>query len=167
MAYGYVDALTRERVDETTDFVSCRLGRGKREAMADLRTDAAFFEYVSKEARVPESDARALVQDFLRAISYFIGESATSVLADIAPTDLTVPSPAGNRQAEATIEEFLLEMSDEESVAEDRAADHARVVAEALRMRADGATVQRLKDSIENEEILALFELERGELTEI
>lgn len=113
---------------------------------------------------MPESDARALVSDFINAISAFIGEEATETLLEISPVDVEV-TRGDDRGEEGSIEEFLLEMSDEEGVATGRAAEHARVVAEALRSRAGRRDLERLGRRIEDEGILALFELSRGELT--
>lgn len=54
--------------------------------------------------------------------------------------------PVGEtRDTEATIEEFLLEMSDVESVEAGRAAEHARDVAETLRSGADASHRERLR----------------------
>jgi hypothetical protein len=76
------------------------------------------------------------VSDFFGAISSFLDEDAWRVLVDLGPS-----GPG-------------------------RAARDARVVAEALRSRADQSHLEKLSESIQNEELLALFELSRGELTE-
>lgn len=136
--------------------------------MANLQSDSEFFGRVSNEARVREEDARLLVEDFLRSISEYIGKEAAQVLQDIAPAGLSVEKSEQNiRDEESTIKEFLLAMSDEESAPTEQAAKHARAVAQALRERADATSLRRLRELVENEEILALFELDRGELTEV
>lgn len=135
--------------------------------MANMQSDPEFFAHISNEARVPEDDARSLVEDFLRAISGFIDETAANVLEEIAPSGLTVGKTELSIRNDASVEEFLLEMSDEESVATGRAAEHARVVAEAMSERADEASLEHLVESIANQDILALFETHRGELTEL
>lgn len=126
--------------------------------------DARFYATVSEEARLPAGDAHALVSDFLRAISSFVGEDAWAVLVSLAPDDVQVEQEDAT-DTQGTIEQFLLQMSDAESIETGRAAEHARVVAETLRSRADESQLDDLRESIENEELLALFELSRGELT--
>lgn len=133
--------------------------------MTEPRSDSAFLSRIAEEAHLSERDARTLVSDFVRAVSGFVGEAATEILIDLTPADLGV-IPSRSHDDDASVEEFLLEMSDEEGVAAGRAAEHARVVAEALRSRATESDLARLQESIENESILALFELTRGELTE-
>lgn len=127
--------------------------------------DALFYSAVSEQARLPVGDARDLVSDFLNAISGFVGEDAWGVLVELAPDDVGVEQ-SDEGDFEGTVEEFLLEMSDVEAVEAGRAAQHARVVAETLRSRADESQLEELRESIENDELLALFELSRGELTE-
>ena len=61
---------------------------------------------------------------------------------------------------------ILLEISDVESVEAGRAAEHARVRAETPRSRVGETRLERLQDSIVKEELRALFELRRDELTE-
>lgn len=133
--------------------------------MDQTERDARFYTAVSEEARLPRDDARDLVSDFLNAISSFVGEDAWGVLVGLAPDDIGVEQ-SDEVDVEGTIEEFLLEMSDVEAVEAGRAAEHARVVAETLRSRADDSQLEDLRESIENDELLALFELSRGELTE-
>lgn len=127
--------------------------------------ELSFLADVAEGAHVPERDAKALVSDFVSAVSGFVGEEATAILIDLTPTEVDF-DPGPDRGGDASIEEFLLAMSDEEGVATGRAAEHARVVAEAIRSRAPRGELTRLQDAIENEGILALFELGRGELTE-
>lgn len=133
--------------------------------MKQTRSDAGFLETISEEAHIPERDVKPLLADFLSALSGFVSEEVIELLIDITPTDVNIER-GGDRDSNATIEEFLLEMSDEEGVATGRAAEHARVVAEGIRSRAHNTDLRRLRDLIENEDILALFELNRGELTE-
>jgi hypothetical protein len=133
--------------------------------MDQRRTDESFYAGISAEARLPERDTRDLVSDFFNAISAFLADDAWRVLVDLVPGEMAVARDNGTK-TDGTIEEFLLEMSDAESVETGRAAEHARVVAEALRSRADDSHLEALRDSIENDELLALFELSRGELTE-
>lgn len=133
--------------------------------MEQTGRDQAFYAAIADEAHLPESDAQVLVADFLDAISRFIGDDAWGTLLDLVPDGPEVDRKDGER-TEGTIEDFLLEMSDVESVEAGRAAEHARIVAEKLRSRADESHLERLRESIENEELLALFELRRGELTE-
>ncbi|HEX6299821.1 MAG TPA: hypothetical protein VF148_05115 [Acidimicrobiia bacterium] len=57
-----------------------------------------------------------MVSDFLSAISNFVGEDTWSVLASLAPDDVEVER-SDEVNTDATVEEFLLQMSDAESVA--------------------------------------------------
>lgn len=136
--------------------------------MTDSGAETGFVAEIAEQAHVPERDARTLVSDFLRALSGFVGEEAMDILVDLSPIDVGAVGSKGDEPPAGaeSIEDFLLEMSDEEEVATGRAAEHARVVAEGLRSRASRPQLERLRESIENESILALFELTRGELTE-
>ena len=133
--------------------------------MSQTQRDQTFYAAISDEARLPATDTHALVSDFLNAISGFVSDDAWEVLMELSPADVKVERQVMT-QAEGTIEDFLLEMSDVESVEAGRAAEHARVVAEALRSRADRKHLEALKAAIADDEVLALFELSRGELTE-
>jgi hypothetical protein len=127
--------------------------------------DDNFYAAVSEEARLPVSDARDLVCEFFSAISGFVGHEAWGVLADLAPQDVKL-GRTSHVEGGGTLEQFLTKMSGVESVETGRAAEHARVVAEALRSRADPSQLEMLQALIEDDELLALFELSRGELTE-
>lgn len=135
--------------------------------MADIQSDTEFYAHISNEARIPVEDAPSLVQGFLKAISEYVGEEAASVLEDVAPRGTRVGKSDPSVRDDGSIEQFLLDTSEEEAVEEGRAADHARVVAQALRARADESQWQRFQASIEEENILALFEFDRGELTDV
>lgn len=133
--------------------------------MTEEERDSTFYVEISEEASVPEGDAPRLVSEFLATISGFVNEEAWEVLIDLAPSDIDMERDEV-KPHDDSIKDFLVEVSDADLVATARAPLHARVVAEALRSRADRSHLEKLQETIENEGLLALFELSRGELTE-
>lgn len=126
--------------------------------------DSAFLARVAEEARVPSAEAPALVNEVLAALAPSLGPEARSVISDIAPEGIAVPEPAGTDRDNGV--EGVVESSEEEAaVASGRGVEHTRVVAEALARRADPDQLRRLIDSIDDEDVLALFESVRGEMT--
>jgi peroxiredoxin len=128
-----------------------------------VRNDNEFYARVVDEARIPEEEAPVLVQAFLRAVSPFLGEDGRAVVSELAPEGLEVPT--AEKEPDAGVEDLLLAAVEESSIASGRPVEHARVVAEALRSRADGSQVRRLEAAVEDEDVLSLFEAYRGELT--
>lgn len=132
--------------------------------MREGQSDSDFYAAIAEGAHIPVAQAPSLVEDFLNAISEFVSDDALEILVDLAPPNLSLSRTRPERD-EATVEQFLVTMSGEEAVAAGRAAEHARVVAEALRSRSDPSLLEDLQDAIADDEILALFELTRGEMT--
>jgi peroxiredoxin len=128
-----------------------------------VRSDNEFYARVVDEARIPEEEAPVLVQAFLRAVSPFLGEDGRAVVSELVPEGLEVPT--AEKEPDAGVEDLLLAAVEESSIASGRPVEHARVVAEALRNRADESQVQRLEAAVEDEDVLSLFEAYRGELT--
>lgn len=124
-----------------------------------------FLEKVSDRARVPEGDAHELVQDFVDALSKFVESDQLGVVLGMIPVDVKRPDSSGAEAEDVTIDAFLSEMSDEESVGDGRAAEHARAVAETLGEHAGKDGQRDLQEAITHQGILALFEGVRGEMT--
>lgn len=125
---------------------------------------SGFIAEVAEGAHLTESEAAALTEDFLLVLAEHVDREVWESLASLAPVEVSVEWDDTSRDRQATTEEFLLEMSDEEQVESGRAAEHARVVAEAMRRRAGRHELDQIA-RIENEGIAALFELVRGEMT--
>jgi peroxiredoxin len=129
-----------------------------------IGTDEEFYARIADEARIPAEEARALVRAFLEAVAPSLGDDARAVVSELAPEGLLVPTAAA-RDSDAGVESLLLAALEESSIATGRPAEHARVVAEALRSRANGTQLRRLEAAVDDEDVLSLFESERGELT--
>lgn len=125
---------------------------------------SGFIAEVAEGAHLTEREAAALTEDFLSVLAEHVDREVWESLVSLAPVEVSVEWDDTSRERQATTEDFLLEMSDEEQVESGRAAEHARVVAEAMRKRADRRQLDQIA-RIENEGITALFELVRGEMT--
>lgn len=125
---------------------------------------SGFIAEVAEGAHLTESEAAALTEDFLLVLAEHVDREVWESLAALTPVEVSVDWDDTSRDRQATTEDFLLEMSDEEQVESGRAAEHARVVAEAMRKRAGRHQLDQIA-RIENEGITALFELVRGEIT--
>lgn len=141
------------------------IGSGYVEPGWDSGDDSAFLARIADEARVPEEEAPALVREVVAAISSSLGQEARAVLAKITPSGL-MASPTPDPGADDGVEDVIESSIDEAAVASGRGAEHTRVVAEALADRADTDQLRRLIDAIEDEDIRALFESDRDEMTE-
>ncbi|MGH8945540.1 MAG: DUF2267 domain-containing protein [Acidimicrobiia bacterium] len=131
-----------------------------------MSDEAGFIAEVADRARLSNDDARRLVEDFLHAIAGFVSPEAWELIADLTPLDVSLdPDEAEPDPEDREIEDFLLVMSDEEEVESPRAAEHARAVAETIRSRTGSDQLARLRSLVSNEDVLALFETTRGELT--
>jgi peroxiredoxin len=129
-----------------------------------IGSDEEFYLRVAEEARISVSEARVLVQAFLNAAAPSLGDDARAVLNELAPDGQSVPT-SEEVDPEAGVEDLLQAALAESSIASGRPVEHARVVAEAFRSRADNGQLRRLEAAIEDEDVLSLFETERGELT--
>lgn len=129
-------------------------------------TDASsFVEDLSERAYLSEEDAQTLIVDFLEALPGFVDRETWELIADMVPVKVTVDWDQRGEQEDLTMEDFLLEMSAEEGVESTRAAEHARAVAETIHDHSNPAQIERLRSTMVNEDLLALFESTRGELT--
>lgn len=124
-----------------------------------------FLSRVAQRARIPKEDAGALINGFMGALTVILQEDTWHQVRDLVPMETSVEWEAPPADDRPTVEQFLLEMSKRESVEPDRAADHARAVAGAIRERASDEELDRLAASIHNDDVLALFESVRGELS--
>jgi peroxiredoxin len=140
---------------------------GSRRVSSDvhpIESDDEFYARVADEARIPAEEAPVLVSAFLNALAPFLGEEGRVVVRELAPEGMEVPE-IEKRDPEAGVEDLLQTALEDSSIASGRPAEHARVVAEALRSRADEGQLRRLERSVEDEDVLSLFEVSRGELT--
>ena len=128
-----------------------------------IRVDREFFALIAEEARVSEEEAPVLVSEFLEALAPALDREARRVVDDLLPESLSVPETRGSGGED--VKDVLLGTLEESSVAIGRPAEHARVVAEALARRATPAQLERLQESIADDDVLALFETHRGDLT--
>jgi peroxiredoxin len=151
---------------ETVDALLGALDRGEsREISVEpdpIGSDEEFYARIADEARIPAGEAPVLVRAFLEAVAPSLGEDARAVVSELAPGGLVVPTA---RDSDAGVESLLLAALEESSIATGRPAEHARVVAEALRSRANETQLRRLEAAVDDEDVLSLFESERGELT--
>ena len=129
----------------------------------EIRGDREFFALIAEEARVSEEEAPVLVSEFLEALAPALDREARRVVDDLLPENLSVPETGGSGGED--VKGVLLGTFEESSVAIGRPAEHARVVAEALARRATPAQLERLQESIADDDVLALFETHRGDLT--
>jgi peroxiredoxin len=162
------DALDEH--DQVAEIVDVLLDALSQDAPGEIPTvpdrigsDDEFYARIVDEARIPEEEAPVLVQAFLSAISPFLGEEARAVVSELAPKGLEIPT--AENEPNGAVEDLLLATIEESSIASGRPVEHARVVAEALRSRADAGQVGRLEAAVEDEDVLGLFETYRGELT--
>jgi peroxiredoxin len=153
---------------ETVDALLAALDRDESSEIPSepdpIGSDEEFYARIADEARIPAEEARALVRAFLEAVAPSLGDDARAVVSELAPEGLVVPT-RGARDPDAGVESLLLAALEESSVATGRPAEHARVVAEALRSRANETQLRRLEAAVDDEDVLSLFESERGELT--
>jgi peroxiredoxin len=129
----------------------------------EILGDREFFALIAEEARVSEEEAPVLVSEFLEALAPALDREARRVVDDLLPENLSVPETGGSGGED--VKGVLLGTFEESSVAIGRPAEHARVVAEALARRATPAQLERLQESIADDDVLALFETHRGDLT--
>lgn len=127
---------------------------------------AEFLSRVAERANVPEEQASGLVDDFLTALAKTVDRGTWEKIQEIVP--MAVDAQQGEvGEKPLTIEQFLLELSGREPVADERAATHARAVAGAIREEASESQFEQLRSRMEDDTLLALFEEERGELTAV
>lgn len=126
--------------------------------------DGEFWARVAEEAHVSSEEAPAVVASVLLALAPSLNEEARDVIDDLLPEGLQIPR-ANADDSDDDVEDVLLAALDESSIATGRPVEHARVVTEALSRRAGPDQLKRLRDSVEDEGVLALFETTRGELT--
>jgi uncharacterized protein (DUF2267 family) len=125
----------------------------------------SFVEDLAERAYLREEDAHELIVDFLEALPGFVDRETWDLISAMVPIEVTVDWEQVGEQEDLTMEEFLVEMSQEEGVESTRAAEHARAVAETIRSNADPEQMERLRSTMMNEDLLALFESVRGEFT--
>lgn len=130
-----------------------------------MTSSADFTAEVAERANLSDDDALELIKDFLSALPGFVTRDTWELIAELTPVQVSVEWEDVSEGVDMSMEDFLLEMSDEEHVELERAAEHARAVAETIRSRSSAEQLDRLRESITNEDLLALFETERGELT--
>lgn len=135
---------------------------GYRMAMSE---DSEFIARVAELARIPEDDAGSLVRDFLAALTGMVDRQTWDLIRSLVPGEIGVSWEEGADYEPTTIEQFLLDVSRREPVATERGAEHARAVAEAVREQATESELRQLASAIQDDDLLALFEETRGELT--
>lgn len=128
-------------------------------------TEDSFIAEIADRANLSSDDARSLVEDFLAALPGFVSREAWELIAGLTPVAASVDWDERDLPEDRDVEDFFLEMSDEERVESRRAAEHARAVAETIRARAEPEELDALRSLVTNEDVLALFESVRGELT--
>lgn len=148
-----------EFVDELLEIVG-GLHNGRLDDGAEQPSD--LFGRIAAGAHVPEEETPTLVRAFLRAVAPFANDR--EALNALAPDGISIPETAP-ADGERGIEELLAESLAETSLADGQAAGYLRVVAEALASEASPSQLERLRESITDDDVLALFESERGELT--
>lgn len=126
---------------------------------------AGFLSQVAERANVPHEDAADLVDEVLRELARILDPESWRKVREIVPFEVDVES-SGDGQS-LSMERFLVELSGEEPVQEERAARHARAVAGAIRDAASESQIEQLSHLIEDDSVLALFEERRGELTTV
>lgn len=159
-----VDSLGED--EEATEVVDALLEEVSRVASDahPIDSDDEFYARLAEEARVSGEDAPALVRAFLSAVAPSLGKDARAVVSELAPEGMEIPE-VDERDGQAGVEALLQAALDDSSIASGRPAEHARVVAEALRSRADESQLRRLVASVDDEDVLSLFETDGGELT--
>lgn len=130
-----------------------------------MSEDSEFFARVAERAGIPEADARPLVKSFLAALSGTVDREPWNLIRSLIPAEIEMTFKDGADYESSTVEQFLLDQSNREPVRADRAAEHARAVAGAIRERATHEDLGRLASLVQHDAILALFEETRGELT--
>lgn len=130
-----------------------------------MSEDSEFIARVAELARIPEDDARSLVRDFFAALTGMVDRETWNLIRSLVPGEVEISWDEDADYETTTIEQFLLDVSRREPVAMDRAAEHARAVAEAVREQATESELRQLASAIEDDDLLALFEETRGELT--
>lgn len=157
IAFGELDS--EEFVDELLEIVG-DLHNGRPEKPTDQPSN--LYGRIAAAAHVPEEEAPTLVRAFLQAVAPFAGDR--DALTALAPEGMSIPDavPANGTRG---VEELIAESLAETSLADGRAAGYLRVVAEALASEASPDQLERLRQSITDDDVLALFESERGELT--
>lgn len=124
-----------------------------------------FFARVAERAGIPKADARPLVKNFLAALSGTVDRETWNLIRSLIPAEIEMAWEDGADYEPSTVEQFLLDQSNREPVRADRAAEHARAVAGVIRERAPDEDLSRLASLVQDDDILALFEETRGELT--
>lgn len=122
-----------------------------------------FLSRVAEEARVSIEEAPLLVTAVLAALAPSLDETSREIIDELLPEGVEFPEAPHN--GDEDVEAVLLSALEESSIATGRPVEHARVVTEALSRRADADQLGRLRDSIDDEGVLALFESFRGEMT--
>ena len=124
-----------------------------------------FLSRVSERANVPPAEAGDLVEEVLDQLAKVLDPKSWETIEDILPFEVGAASSGDHRSL--SIEQFLVELSGDEPVEAERAASHARAVAETIRDAATEPQLRRLSTQIQDDAILALFEEHRGELTSV
>lgn len=157
IAFGEFDS--EDFVDQLLDIVG-GLHNGGSDEPADQ--PSSLYGRIAAGAHVPDEEAPILVRAFLQAVAPFADDR--EALSALAPRGMSVPE-AMPADGALGVEDLLAEALAETSLADGRAAEYLRVVAEALASEAGPDQLERLRESITDDDVLALFESERGELT--
>lgn len=125
-----------------------------------------FVKDLAESAHLNKEDAQDLIADFLEALPGFVDRETWDFIHELVPVEVTADwEQVGGEPEDRTMEEFLVEMSREEGVESPRAAEHARAIAETIHSHSDPDQMERLRSMMVNEDLLALFESVRGELS--
>lgn len=125
--------------------------------------DAEFFARIAEEAGIPLEEAPGLVSRFLRALAPWLSAEAVSVIDEIAPAEVDLAHHDDGSDDDDALDAVL--SATPEGPEAGKSGMLARVIAEALSDRADAHQLRRLEESIDDEDLLALFERVRGEMT--
>ncbi|HXV70652.1 MAG TPA: DUF2267 domain-containing protein [Acidimicrobiia bacterium] len=122
-----------------------------------------FLELVAERANLPYHDAADLVDEVLRELAKVLDRESWTKIQEILPLEVDI-EPFGQS---LSIEEFLMKLSRDEPVQDERAAIHAGAVAGTIGETASESRLEELSALIEDDTVLALFEERRGELTTV
>lgn len=121
---------------------------------------------VADEAGLTLDEASQAIDAFVETLGRFVPVEAWRLVVSVTgPRGCEEPPGPGGRGA--GVGDFLLAYSEKEEVESDRAALHARVVAESVRGSLSREEANRLRELLGDDDFAALFEAEkRGELTD-
>lgn len=154
----------RSRARLTSSIVSTMPPPGTADLVA-AANKLDFLADVAERARIPTGDADDLIRDFMGALSGVVERDAWDLVRRLVPEQIQISWDEATAQGTTRVEHFLLELSKREPVEESRAADHARAVGVTIGEQATDQELEKLASLIRDDDVLALFEQDRGGLT--